>query len=384
MAIPTWTDERGQAQIQYDSGRSYPALDGLRGLAAIVVVYYHVTSLATRYEAPWIGHGHLAVDLFFALSGFVLHHAYRDRLGRGMSTGRFLILRLVRLYPLYAVGLAIGIAANLLILTIDPAQAMTPRRLLVHIATGLAIFPSLPPGDVLFPLNGPAWTLMCELIVNMLMVALWRWISFRRVALLCVVLAIGLTAQVVRHGDAAMGDSWAGLIVGILRCAVSFSLGILIYMAARRPRVAGAPQALRFAFLSLSLASALVFPPPQNLSALYDLAFIFAISPLCILLGSQIVLTHRIVRLCTLLGVTSYALYVTHCPMIRVVLLWCDTTGVFDYCAHLFIFASAYTLIFTLVAYALDRFYDFPVRRWLGRRAATLAPHPAPGRAPAG
>ncbi|WP_322964344.1 acyltransferase family protein [Sphingomonas fuzhouensis] len=385
MASATaWVDERGKDAPLGEKGRGYPALDGFRGLAAIIVVYYHVMGLATAFQSPGLGHGHLAVDLFFALSGFVLFHAYFDRFRQGLSPRKLLILRLIRLYPLYAVGLFIGISAQIFILLIDPAQAMSPLRLLANIVTGLFILPSYPPRDALFPLNGPFWTLMFELIVNILMAILWRHIGFRRIAILCVVLAAILAAYVIGHGDAAAGDTWKGLVFGFVRCASSFCIGILVYRIAHGRRITMIPHNLLFGILCAAIVGFLLWPPPVAYAAIYDLVFILLISPLSILLGSRIVLTGPMVRLCTLLGVTSYAFYVTHCPMIRVLLLWCDRTGAIDYRDHLVLFASGYTLVFVILAYALDRFYDFPVRRWLSRRAAIRVSRPVPDHGRAG
>jgi len=91
------------------SGKSsldrFEALDGLRGVAALSVVAAHVYFLF-GYAFPSID---LAVDFFFALSGFVLAHAYGERLRGGMGAGRFMLLRLIRLYPLYILGTTIGL-----------------------------------------------------------------------------------------------------------------------------------------------------------------------------------------------------------------------------------------------------------------------------------
>lgn len=372
-ATATWVDERGRDTPLDGAGRGYPALDGFRGLAAIIVVLYHVIGTATDYESPMLGHGHLAVDLFFALSGFVLFHAYFERFRHGLSPMQFLILRLIRLYPLYAVGLLIGVVAQLLILAIAPTQGLSSPRLLADVATGLFLLPSFPPRDTLFPLNGPCWTLMLELVVNILMAVLWRRIGPRGMAILCVVLAAILAIYVAGRGDAAAGDTWRNLLFGFGRCATSFCIGILVYMLAQGRTITGRAAHLLFALSCVVIAAWLLWPPPAAVSALYDLVFILLISPLCLLLGSRIALSGAMVRLCTLLGVTSYALYVIHCPMIRVLLLWCDVRGMTGYRDHLLLFAGGYTLVFVGIAYALDRFYDAPVRRWLGQRRARMA-----------
>jgi peptidoglycan/LPS O-acetylase OafA/YrhL len=92
---------------QFDS-RAFPALDGLRGIAAILVALFHFRSSYMSYNGYPAGDGYLAVDLFFMLSGFVLSHAYAARFERGTSALEFMKIRLIRLYPLYFVGLAFG------------------------------------------------------------------------------------------------------------------------------------------------------------------------------------------------------------------------------------------------------------------------------------
>src|ERR1700761_6004380 len=84
-----------------DKPHAYPALDGLRGVAAIAVMLHHFRPLT----APWLfAHGYLAVDLFFLLSGFVIAHAYDARFRKGLGVPAFLVIRLIRLWPMIAFG----------------------------------------------------------------------------------------------------------------------------------------------------------------------------------------------------------------------------------------------------------------------------------------
>ncbi|MFX7620634.1 acyltransferase family protein, partial [Acinetobacter baumannii] len=73
----------------------YEALDGMRGIAAIGVLIFHLSILGIRVG----DHGYLAVDFFFILSGFVLSHAYTDRLTT-IQFGSFLRQRIIRIIPL--------------------------------------------------------------------------------------------------------------------------------------------------------------------------------------------------------------------------------------------------------------------------------------------
>src|SRR3954468_5532509 len=86
----------------------YPILDGLRGVAAIIVVTFHLCEpLSTSNLDKLVNHGYLAVDFFFLLSGFVIGYAYDDRWNK-MSLGDFFKRRLIRLHPMIIVGMVIG------------------------------------------------------------------------------------------------------------------------------------------------------------------------------------------------------------------------------------------------------------------------------------
>ena len=69
-----------------DTKPHYDILDGLRGIAALTVVWFHIfEAFATSHLDQRINHGYLAVDFFFILSGFVIGYAYDDRWKKKMS-----------------------------------------------------------------------------------------------------------------------------------------------------------------------------------------------------------------------------------------------------------------------------------------------------------
>ncbi len=79
----------------------FGALESWRGVLALLVAAYHLTAAGAFYGVPLIRHGDLAVPFFFVLSGFVLTHAYGERLNTGRDAARFAIRRFGRLYPLH-------------------------------------------------------------------------------------------------------------------------------------------------------------------------------------------------------------------------------------------------------------------------------------------
>lgn len=86
----------------------YEILDGLRGVASVLVILFHLFETYSAGAAEQIiNHGYLAVDFFFVLSGFVIGYAYDDRWDR-MSVGGFFKRRLIRLHPMVIMGTVIG------------------------------------------------------------------------------------------------------------------------------------------------------------------------------------------------------------------------------------------------------------------------------------
>src|SRR5574343_2086738 len=94
-----------------DSKRHFGILDGLRGVAAVMVVLFHILETFTGGDnaKQIINHGYLAVDFFFLLSGFVIGYAYDDRWHK-MTLGGFFKRRLIRLHPMIVMGMVIGAA----------------------------------------------------------------------------------------------------------------------------------------------------------------------------------------------------------------------------------------------------------------------------------
>lgn len=97
--------------IYLSSKPHYEILDGLRGVAAAMVVAFHLLEAHSggNHLNQIINHGYLAVDFFFMLSGFVIGYAYDDRWNR-MSMGTFFKRRLIRLQPMVAMGSIVGAA----------------------------------------------------------------------------------------------------------------------------------------------------------------------------------------------------------------------------------------------------------------------------------
>ena len=100
-----------------DTKQHYELLDGLRGVAALLVVCYHIFegyAFAGGTMIESINHGYLAVDFFFMLSGFVIAYAYDERWNRTLTLKSFFKRRLIRLHPMVVMGAVLGFITYLI------------------------------------------------------------------------------------------------------------------------------------------------------------------------------------------------------------------------------------------------------------------------------
>lgn len=204
--------------------KTFATLDGLRGLAALLVVYHH-QHLAGINGAPPAAY--LAVDLFFLMSGFVIAHAYEERLQSGLAPLAFMRLRLFRLYPLYLLGSAIGLAVAVAFWRLSAFHPATAPELLAVLAKGLVMAPvfSADPTVMAFPLNGPAWSLFFEAAINLVYAVIGVRLSNRALIAMCVATGAmlvwcGLGANDLNVGFRTLSFAW-----GLPRVAFSFLLG---------------------------------------------------------------------------------------------------------------------------------------------------------------
>ncbi len=214
----------------------FESLDLIRGLAALVVLVYHVDFMF-GLRGHLLPGGYLAVDLFFLLSGFVLSLTYGERVASGtIGFGRFLTLRLARLYPLFLATTVFGFFVMTARFHANEGW-IDAARLGPTGAVNLAMLPSFfePYGkETLFPFNGATWSIFFEMIAS-----LSFFIAFARLGtgpLLLVTLAAGsgLLAAILFYGSADIGWATSNIWGGFPRVFFSFGLGMLLHRAYRR------------------------------------------------------------------------------------------------------------------------------------------------------
>jgi peptidoglycan/LPS O-acetylase OafA/YrhL len=287
----------------------FEVLDGLRGVAALAVVTFHFMEWAyTDPSKNFIGHGFLAVDLFFCLSGFVIGYAYDDRIAE-MGMLKFFKLRIIRLHPLVVAGSVLGLLAFLF----DPFGGhpglySTGKIILAFFCSVLLIpLPVIADrGFNLFSFNAPSWSLFWEYIANIVYAfGLYR-IGRNYLLLLTVLSAAAICFVGYRSGNLLGGWSGPTFWDGFVRISYSFLAGLLIYRSNWIIK-----NKLGFVGLSILLFLAFVMPFSKWNWLSEPLVVLFYF-PLLIALGAGATLTPVWKKICIFSGKISYPLYMTH------------------------------------------------------------------------
>lgn len=350
--------------------RAFQTLDGLRGVGAFLVVMRHVPAFFGPVQVP---ESFLAVDLFYLVSGFVVAHAYGDRLRAGGFSMGFLKTRLIRLYPLYLFGLALGVIAATLSVVGDPSGWWTSTKLFEAVVTGLVMIPFFPGlGANGSSLDGPTWTLLPELIANALYAATIRFMTVWVLAVIMIVCGAGLIVAEIRYGTLDVGfsatDQWAALA----RVGFSFFAGVLAFrLVGDRKRTSAWAAWACVAVLTVALA----YRPPDDQIAYYELGVVLVGFPALLMVAARFEPGPLIGRFFSFVGLVSYGVYILHKPLGNLALAALGGVRVPAGAGGLIVGAVFLSLLVAL-SWALDVFYDAPLRRWL--RARLLAsPRPA-------
>jgi peptidoglycan/LPS O-acetylase OafA/YrhL len=333
------------------------ALDGLRGVAAAMVLATHIGDVS--HHATIFGHGYLAVDLFFVLSGFVIASAYEQRLDASRQPIRDMIrVRLTRLYPMMALGALVGLVAMGL-----GAEREGQLSIWAALAGQLTFAPILKAHTDLFVLDTVAWSLMLELAINLLHAAVLRRLSTRAIAVLAALSLAPLVWVAWRFQGLDVGwcyESWLG---GLARVAFSYLTGLglyRLYASGRGPRIS-APAPLLLAAAPAALL--LQYLPIPHAAVACDLASVILLYPVLVWCAAGVRLGGRSARLATLAGTISYPLYALQLPLAHIFQsdLGPSITPRIGAPLAWAAFAVAMVALSAFVA----RCYDRPVRDWI-------------------
>ncbi len=361
-----------------ESKNHYEILDGLRGVASLIVVAFHIleTYSGDRFHQI-INHGYLAVDFFFLLSGFVVAYAYDDRWEK-MTQWDFYKRRLIRLQPMVIIGTLIGAALFYFQASpVFPLISTTPVwQMLLVMLIGFTVLPIPVSMDIrgwqeMHPLDGPAWSLFFEYVANILYALFIRKFSKKLLTVFVVLSALLLIHFLIMGSQGDVIGGWSlnapQLHIGFARLLYPFFAGILLCRMGKLIHIKSA-----FAVSSLLIIIVLSIPRIGGsehlwMNGLYESFSIIILFPLIVSIGAGGKITGKFaMKACKFFGDISYPLYITHYPLIYLYTGWVVKNKVpasqgFGYGLLLFVGSIA-------IAYASLKLYDEPVREWLKKR----------------
>ncbi len=368
-----------------DSKPHYELLDGLRGVAALLVVWYHVFegyAFAGGGLITGMNHGYLAVDFFFILSGFVIGYAYDDRWEKTLTMKDFFKRRLIRLHPMVIMGAVLGVITFCVQGRVqwDGTQVAT-SAIMLSLLCGMFLLPALPGSahevrgnGEMFPLNGPSWSLFFEYIGNILYALFLRRLSTK--ALVGVNVVLGVLLVWFACGDVAgigcIGVGWTldgvNFLGGSLRMLFPFTTGLTLSRVFKPVKVRGAVWICSVVLLLLFCVPFIEGQEPFCMNGLFEAFCIVLVFPVLIVLGASGATTDRhSTRICKFLGDISFPLYIVHYPFMYLFYAWLIENGYSGF-AETWQMSLAVYVWNVIVAWACLKLYDEPVRKWLTKK----------------
>lgn len=351
------------------SNRQLPSLTGLRFFAALAVVLYHLRI----YFVP-IGdtlaaftYGFTAVSFFFVLSGFVLTWSHKP----DMTAGKFYLHRVARIWPLHLLTMVLAIWAPALPTSSGSSWLGAP-----FVATLTQAW--IPVSPFLNAFNGVSWSLSCEAFFYLLFPFLFRNLGhfpakygpFVLIPAAAAVLVVGLAALTsIPAADYLLGT------MPLFRLG-EFILGMCLarlMKAGWRPKFTATFAVGLLAFLTVGLLAASLFlnsmtgPIPVTFSNLVMIPGFLAVIGACAaedMAGKAGVFTSPVV---VRLGQWSYALYLIHEVVLRVMRPYADTRSG----QEVFVLAALMVGISVMASGALHELVEKPIEKRLRSWIAT-------------
>ncbi|AWV05060.1 acyltransferase [Burkholderia sp. JP2-270] len=375
--------------VGHAADNRYEILDGLRGVAAISVMLYHFAQDTYSYHV--LANAPFCVDLFFMLSAFVLCHSYKDKLAHGLTTTGYIARRVIRLYPMFLISMAIGIPTFGALTAMGLSgyswnnflSASIGNLLLVpylghpHIADMASATSSLPHEntvEAIFPTNAPAWSLFFEMVASvslLLLFTLARRALKHTVLLSAAFLILVSELSGLDQGHlvlfAPQGWGTQNFIGGFIRVLFGFSTGVAIYQLHKNNETwkykIQIGKLIKNDFMLYGVMLLLIAIPITAKGSIPMLAT-FIVAPLLVCRGAELQATNPAsLKLAKLLGWLSYPIYCLHFPIGRLVFFLLPDSEHHPY------LATGIATVATILAAALaTKFVEEPVRRLLTRK----------------
>lgn len=357
--------------------KHYEILDGLRGVAAVLVVIFHIFEAfneGSRFKQI-INHGYLAVDFFFLLSGFVVAYAYDDRWGK-LTQWEFYKRRLIRLQPMVIMGMVLGA----IFYYFQASDAMFPQiagmevwKVILTMVIGFTLLPIPPSLEIrgwgeMHPLDGPAWSLFFEYIGNILYALFFRKFSNTVLTIFVVLFAAMLINLTVFGPKGDVIGGWSlnleQMNIGFTRLLYPFFAGVLLSRLGKLIHIKGA-------FWVCSILILVIFSIPRIgdenslwMNGLYESFCIIVLFPLIVAIGAGGEIKNPLsLKICKALGDISYPIYIIHYPLIYWYMSWVAENKVT--LKEGYPLGIGLLIASIVIALLCLKFYDEPVRNRL-------------------
>lgn len=291
------------------------ALDGLRGIAALMVALFHLPFLNHVHSLSIVRNSYLFVDFFFVLSGFVIAHTYRDRLSSTFELKNFMIRRFARLWPLHmAMLLAITLLFTIRAILIKmgfPIDDASDYYIIYTRDTWLANIFFLHSLGIFKHIswNYPSWSISVEFFTYMLFAFACMYCRrhIGKFAALIVLSSALILVAFASHGINTTFD------MGIFRCILGFFTGFLTHSAYLKLRRSNFKLPFPNMLEVISMSSALLFVHFANTSMLSFLApLVFAFPTLVFAESGGRISQILHTRSMQALGTLSFSIYLLH------------------------------------------------------------------------
>lgn len=375
----------------------YEILDGLRGVAALMVVVFHMSE-AFSYDPVFkhLNHGYLCVDFFYVLSGFVIGFAYEGRMKSGlMSRWDFLKARFIRLQPMVLFGILLG--AGLFFFQECNYYAGIGNASVWYVIQNMVMsffmIPVTPEFNVranteMFVLNIPQWSMVFEYLANILFClfvfklgkkGLMVLVGLFALMIVDSALTLNLFGMLQPHDyPCSLNAGWSltaeQFYIGVARVGFSFFTGLLlfrlIYKEGAALKKTRTPIFAICSFIIIAIVCVDQIGGYEHplYDGIFNLICVFILCPFTVWFGSQrIELSQRTKNVCDFLGRLSYPLYLAHYPLVYLFFTWMDTHH--DASFSVLAFTSTATfLLCVALGYAALKLWDEPIRKWLAKK----------------
>lgn len=292
----------------------FTALDGFRGLLALAVALYHLPVASHLFATTLLREAYLCVDFFFALSGFVIAHAYADELRSAAAAGRFMWRRVGRLWPLHVAVLVILIAIEIAKLVFAAHLDGDMRRPFTGEAAPFAILTNLLliqdwGMHATTTWNLPSWSISAEIFAYLVFAGVTLLLGRRAPVAALTIVAIAALVIVTSSSNIELTAHF-----GIVRACYGFFAGSLAYAAYRRSRWLHTLSRIEASALEiLAIGLVLAYVASVHGSALGMLAPpLFAVVVYLFAAGAGIVSSLLSSAPAQFLGRVSYSTYMVH------------------------------------------------------------------------